>query len=174
MDASKPPGCREDVQLTPRAATGATLAPSEGLYQRICGESTTRGGERIVGRGEEHGLRCADPLLVAAFPCIGRPTDTTAERLNIGLLASLASHGLRLQLSGTLGRPVGWVVNDAPPTLAMSEHVDPITLSNGARIAAEFPRDDTGMIRVQLVRSNRVVEEVTIPYPGAGWAAPAA
>jgi hypothetical protein len=65
-------------------------------------------------------------------------------------------------------------VNDAPPTLAMSEHVDPITLSNGARIAAEFPRDDTGMIRVQLVRSNRVVEEVTIPYPGAGWAAPAA
>jgi hypothetical protein len=51
----------EIARLTPRAAAGATLAPSEGVRQRSWGERITRGGERIVGRAKEEGLSCTDP-----------------------------------------------------------------------------------------------------------------
>ena len=63
---------------------GATLAPSEGLRQRGCGDSTALGGERMIGRAEEDGLSCADPLPVADIPVRRRPADATGERLNIG------------------------------------------------------------------------------------------
>src|SRR5688500_18943445 len=56
MNAYKPLVAEEMSSLTPRAATGGTLAPSRVIDNEFGSERTTRGGERIMGGAEEKGL----------------------------------------------------------------------------------------------------------------------
>jgi len=66
MDAWNPLVAEEMTSLTDaRAARFATLAPSEGLRQRNAGDTTTRGGERMIAGGRRGGLSRLDPLPAA-------------------------------------------------------------------------------------------------------------